>query len=217
MAQDAATLDDKPRTQARGRARRKLLIQNAKKLLDERPLESVSMADIAKAAAIPKGSAYHFFPTVNEVFQGVADMFAADFVAAMNEPFEIADDAGWFDIYSQAADRAVSIYASSPAYRQLIIGGKAPPDIKLSDRQNDELIGQLLIDAIEQHFELPAIPRKTEIFFHSVEICDLFLMLSMLRHDRITTQMLQDGKLAARAYLREYLPGTLPRRKARAR
>ncbi len=70
------------------------------------------------------------------------------------------------------------------------------------------------MSAIKQHFELPDIPRVAEIFYYSVEIVDLFLMLSMLQHDRITKEMANEGKLAAHAYLRAYLPSKLPRRAA---
>ena len=206
--------DNQPRTQARGRARRQLLVQKAKELLDEEPLQSISLADIAKAAGIPKGSAYHFYPGVAEVFRGVADQFAEDFVAAISAPYELADDSGWLDIYNEAADRVLTIYADNPSYRQLIVGGKASTEIKRADRANDEYVGELLVAAINQHFELPAIPRLAEIFFYSVEIVDLFLMLSMLRHDRITEEMANEGKVAARAFLREYLPGTVARRVA---
>ena len=36
--------------------------------------------------------------------------------------------------------RTTRLYNEQPDYRQLILGGKAPAEIKLSDRENDEAV-----------------------------------------------------------------------------
>ena len=212
MPTRTAPLERRPSTQARGRARRELLIQTTKDLLDEQPLDTISLAEVAARAGIPTGSAYHFFPSLNSLFEALAERFAEELDAAISAPYEIADDAVWVDIFYQAVDRGRAIYEASPAYRQLIISGKSPAEIKLSDRVNDELGARLLIDAINQHFVLPDIPRVAEIFFYAVEIIDTFFMLSMLRNNEITNEMIIEAKRARYAYLRVYLPRELPRR-----
>jgi len=201
-------------TQARGRARRELLIQTTKDLLDEQALESISLADIAQRAGIPTASAYHFFPNVNAAFAAVAQRFAEELDAVISAPYEVAAGTNWPDIIYQAIERATEIYTKSAGYQQLIVGGKAPPDIKLSDRGNDEVLGRLLMGAISQHFVLPDMPRATDIFFFAVEIIDLFYMLSVMREGRVSKEMLTEAKRAAHAYLRVYLPRELPRRVA---
>ena len=212
MATAANPTRSKQATQARGRARRELLIQSAKDLLDEQPLDSISLADVAARADIPTGSAYHFFPSVQGVFQALAERFAEELDAAISAPYEISADANWSAILFQAIDRACVIYEQAPGYRQLIIGGKAPPAIKLADRIHDEQIGPLVIDAIGQYFVMPEIPRAPEIFFNMVEMVDLFLMLSVIRNNAITEEMKAEAKRAAYAYLRTYLPDEFPRR-----
>lgn len=201
-------------TQARGRVRRQLLIQTAKDLLDQRPLESISLADVAEQAGIPTASAYHFFPSINAVFAALTDRFGEELDAAIRAPYAVPADANWSNILDQAIERACTIYEASPAYRQLIIGGRAPAEIKLSDRDHDEEVGRLLFDAIDQRFVVPDIPRANQIFFHTVEIVDLFYMLSMIRDNRITAEMTLEAKRAAYSYLRSYLPAELSRRSA---
>ena len=201
-------------TQARGRVRREQLIEAAKHLLDGHALEDISLADIAQAAGIPKGSAYHFFENAKAVFEALAVRFGEELDESLTQPYELDSDDNWQVIISQAVDRARAIYDVSPAYRQLIIGGNAPPDIKLSDRGNDEVVGEILMSAISRYFVLPEIPRATHIFFYAVEVMDLFLMLSMRQENRITDEMIAECKKAALAYLRVYLPSELPRRAA---
>ena len=212
MPSDTSPLERRPSTQARGRARRELLIQTTKDLLDEQPLDTISLAVVAEHAGIPTGSAYHFFPSLNSLYEALAERFAEELDAAISAPYEIADDAVWVDIFYQAIDRGRAIYEASPAYRQLIISGQAPAGIKLSDRVNDQLLGRLLIEAIGEHFLLPDIPRAADIFFYAVEIVDLFWMLSMMRENEISEEIVVEAKRAGNAYLRVYLPSELPRR-----
>ena len=49
---------------------------------------------------------------------------------------------------------------------------------------------------------------------HEVEIVDLMMSLSVIRHGVITRKMLNEAQKAGRSYLREYLPDVLPLRRA---
>ena len=82
------------------------------------------------------------------------------------------------------------------------------------DRENDEAVGQIIIDAISQQFVIPEFPRRAEIFFISVEIADLVFMLSQMRHGEITPIMCEEAQTAMVSYLRAYLPEKLPRKSA---
>jgi hypothetical protein len=103
----------------------------------------------------------------------------------------------------------VGIYKAQPAYAQLIIGSKAPPEIKLADRDSDAAIGKLFEEIISQHFEYSPFPNHDEVFFHAVEIVDLFLSLSVIKYGEITEAMMAEAEIAAIAYLREYMPARL--------
>ena len=202
----------KSATQARGRERRQRLIESARLLLESHTMDALSLADIAANAGIPTGSAYHFFPNVTAVYQALGERFSDELDAELSKPHQVAAEDGWLSIIDESIDRASRFYNASGAYRQLIIGARAPADIKLSDRLNDEVIGQILIDAINDHFYLPEIPRANEIFFHVVEIIDLFFTLSVLRNEEITEHMSIEAGRASKAYLLTYFPSVLTRR-----
>lgn len=196
--------------QIRGLQRREKLLDAAIALLGEKPIHDISLSDIAERAGIPVGSAYHFYPNVNSVFAGLAQRFAEELNGELSKPYTGSDAASWQAIVAAAVDRAVTLYNNRPDYRQLIIGGKAPAEIKLSDRVNDEAVGQIIVDAIGQHFEPPEFPRRAEIFYYSVEIADLIFMLSQIRDGIITPEMKVEAQRAMVAYLRSYLPEHLP-------
>lgn len=203
------TKEKAPVMQARGKARREKLVSAAAELLDEQGFEEVSLADIAKRAQIPTASAYHFYPNANAVFAAVAQQFGESLEEALSAPYSGPSTDSWQAILREAIDRAVKIYRDKPAYRQLIISGKAPAEIKLSDRSHDEQVGQILIDAVSQHFVVPEFPRMQEIFFYATEIADLMFTLSMIKHDNITDEMVEEAKRSIVSYLRTYLPEVL--------
>ncbi|MEV6108055.1 hypothetical protein AB0M28_25610 [Streptomyces sp. NPDC051940] len=196
--------------QARGRRRRAELLAAASRLLGERELDGISLQDLARAADIPTGSAYYFYANATEAFAALTEQIGADLAEVLAAPIPAAQLTAWEDVITVCAGRAVDFYAARPDARQLLIGSKAPPEFKRSDRENDLLLGSILRDHITAVFELPAMPRDGDLYFHAVEIIDLFYSLSMLRHGRITDDMAAEAVRAAVAYLRTYLPAELP-------
>jgi hypothetical protein len=75
-------------------------------------------------------------------------------------------------------------------------------------------VGELMIEVISRHFELKNFKNSREVFFYAVEIVDLMMSLSVIRHGVITRKMLNEAQTAGRSYLREYLPDVLPLRRA---
>ena len=203
-------------TQARGRQRRQDLLDAAKKLLETQSMQDISLGDIAGEAGIPTGSAYHFFANVGAVYFALAETYSNELNEVLAQPYTINPNDGWLQIVDQAIERGSEFHKHSSAYQQIVTGPKVNPDIKLQDRQNDKVIGKLLIDAVSAAYELPTTPRAREIFFHAVEIIDLFFMLSRLRHSCVTAEMKLEASRAARAYLLIHYPKVLPRHDADA-
>ena len=200
------------RLQARSVARRELMLDTAVELLGERALDKISLSDISNRAEIAVGSAYHHFANANAIFAALAARFAVELDERLAQPYTGDEATKWQSIVETAVARATELYNERPDYRQLILGGKAPAEIKLSDRENDEAVGQIIIDAVAQQFVIPEFPRRAEIFFIAVEIADLVFMLSQMRHGEITPIMCEEAQTAMVSYLRAYLPEKLIRK-----
>ena len=195
--------------QARSVARRELLLDTTVELLGERAPDEISLSDISTRAGVAVGSAYHHFANANAIFAALAARFAQELDRKLAQPYTGNEAGDWKSIAETAVSRAAQLYNERPDYRQLILGGKAPAEIKLSDRENDEVVGQIIIDAISQHFVIPEFPRRAEVFFIAVEMADLVFMLSQIRHGEITSTMCEEAQTAMVSYLRAYLPEKL--------
>ena len=197
--------------QQRGIVRREKLQDAAIDLLNKKDLDDVTFLDITHKAKIPTGSAYHFYANKLEVFAALG----ARYGEILRKDLGQLDDrewASWQDILCEMVDKGFAFYQKNPAAQQILISGKTPSSIKLTDRGNDMELAWIIENQIEKYFVIPDIPSRTELFFRWVEIVDLFFTLSYISEGKITPEMCDEAKRAANAYIRTYLPEVMPKR-----
>lgn len=198
---------------ARGNERRAILLESARTLLAERDLDQVSLADVAARAGVPKSSAYHFYADIQELYAALLARMQGELIRVLSQPLR-GHFATWPDVVHALTKRGAAFYMANPAARQLQIGPKTPPALKLHDRRSDIAIARLQEEHIASVFELPPMPNRSQLFYRAVEIADLMFCLSMLEHGSLTKDMCREAARAASAYLAIYLPATLPYRNA---
>jgi AcrR family transcriptional regulator len=197
-----------------GIARRQQLLRAAETLLESHDLDAISLGDVAAAAKVPKGSAYHFYADIKDLYAALLAGVSEKLIAVLDAPLrgKVRD---WQHVIELLTRRGVNFYAGSRASTQLQIGTKVPTDLKLRDRQNDAAIGGIYERQIAARFELPDFPNRAGVFYRAVEIADLMFMLSVMEHGHITADMGQEASKAMCAYLRCYIPEDLRRRRTR--
>jgi AcrR family transcriptional regulator len=207
----AAEGNKKNTTQARGRVRRQLLCRAAAELLESYDLDAISLGDVAALADVPKGSAYHFYTNIYDLYLDLV----AEVGAELAEKIVLPADSiftSWQDVVAASLTHGVAFLNATAAGRQLVLGPKSPPQIKLSDRRNDYRLGTVLRHEIERFFVLPELPRMDEYLFYAIELADVLFCLSVADHGKVVDAIRDEGIKAAVAYLGLYLPPSLPRR-----
>ena len=192
-------------TRKRGRERRKLLLKATYDLLCVRPVEDISFRDIADEAGVPEGSAYHFFANRFDVFSALAEELSDQFIEAHQCKVPPSRRKNWQALAEHLVDVGAKVYAKNPPARQLLIGGKTPPEVKQADRLNDRAVGNVMYEVFAEHFELPETDEMRKAFFYFIEITDLIFTLSVIEHGEITAEMLAEAKRAGTGYLSTYL------------
>jgi len=192
-------------TRAPGRERRKALLAAAYELLCERDIDDVSFRDIASRANVPEGSAYHFFVNRYDLFAALGKTLSDQFVEAHREPVPPSRRKTRRELAAHLVDVGAKVYRQNPPARQLLIGGKTPPEVKQADRINDRAVGEAMHDAFSRYFDIPDNDEMRAAFYYFIEITDLIFMLSVIEHDEITPGMLEEAKRAGVAYLITYL------------
>ncbi|MFK7730007.1 MAG: TetR/AcrR family transcriptional regulator [Pseudomonadales bacterium] len=193
-----------PTTRAPGRLRRQKLLDAARALLIEQPIEDISFRDIAKRADVPEGSAYHFFANRFDLFAELACELNDEFVAAHHKPVPASKRKTWGQLAAHMVDVGACVYADNPAARQLFIGGKTPPEVKQAERINDRDVVDAMHDSFARYFDIAETQKMRDAFYYFIEITDLLFSLSMVEHGKITPGMLKEAKRAGVAYLKTY-------------
>jgi AcrR family transcriptional regulator len=201
---------------ARGIERRKRLLEAARAMLSERELDDISLGDVAARAGVPKGSAYHFYEDIRDLYASLLDILQNELIEDQKRPIR-SRIVRWQDVVRVLTRRGMDHYNGNPAARQLQIGPKTPPELKRRDRESDVAVGRLCEEHIETWFQLPQLPNRSEIFFRGVEIADVMFTLSVLDWGTITREMCAEAERATIAYLETYFPVDLPRRTSRGR
>lgn len=197
---------------APGVARRKRLLAAARTLLAHRELDEISLADVARSARIPKGSAYHYYGDILDLYVQLIGVLGEEMLEDVRRPVQGRALRSWSDIVAALIRRGAHYFNDHRAACQLIISPKTPPELKLRDRQSDKRIAKLFEEQIDRRFVLPERGARTALFFRAVEIADLMFGLSMLEHGAITPGMTEEAVRAVVGYLGAHFPATLPRR-----
>jgi AcrR family transcriptional regulator len=196
----------------RGIARRELLLSAARTLLGKHELDEISLGDVAAHAGVPKGSAYHFYSDISDLYTALLALTEEEVL--QTQVIRITEAVReWPDVVRVLIRRAVTFYNANRPHCQLQIGPKAPPELKLRDRRSDFALGGIYRRQLSTFFELPELPNEAQVFFYAVEIADLMFGLSVLESGHITAEMAAEAERAVIAYLGTYLPAKLPRRR----
>jgi AcrR family transcriptional regulator len=188
----------------RGVVRRKKLLKAAYDLLCEHEIGDISFRDIAERAEVPEGSAYHFYANRFDVFSTLAGELSAVFVAEHRRPVPRESLGSWHKLAEHFLESGVRVYRNNPPARELLIGGKTPPEVKLADRVNDREVAQVMSDIFSTHFSVQDEVDLNSVFYHFIEITDLILTLSVIEHGEITDAMIQEARFAGIGYLANY-------------
>jgi AcrR family transcriptional regulator len=192
-------------TRKPGRERRQRLLKATYNLLCEQAIEDISFRDIAKRADVPEGSAYHFFANRFDIFSALAKTLSDQFIEAHQKPVPKANRKTWQHLAGYLVDVGARVYAENPPARQLLIGGKTPPEVKQADRINDRAVGIVMHEVFSSHFDIPDTDAMRGAFYYFIEITDLIFTLSVIEHGKITPAMLKEAKRAGTAYLSTYI------------
>ena len=200
------------RTNIKGEARRKRLLDSARYLLRDSRLSELSLGNVARYAKVPKGSAYFFYEDINALYASLLGIIDDELQVLLRKPLRRTVNQ-WQDVVGELIDRGSTFFSQDSAARQLVVGVDTPPALKLRDRANDILLGKIFEEHVAARFTLPEIEDRSTLFFRAVEIADLMFCLSMGEHGRVSPAYGAEAKRAAIAYLQSYFPKKLRRAK----
>ncbi len=139
----AAEGNKKNATQARGRVRRQLLCRAAAELLETHDLDAISLGDVAALANVPKGSAYHFYTNIYDLYLDLV----AEVGAGLAENIVLPADStisSWQDVVAASLTRSRRRSRMSTHHNEWLRGDQQVPSPSMaaaSHTQRRGLVG----------------------------------------------------------------------------
>ncbi|MGA0599365.1 TetR/AcrR family transcriptional regulator [Caulobacter sp. KR2-114] len=195
--------------QKRGQARVAALLDAADALLQERDINDISLYDVAHAADVPPTSAYHFFPTKESIFLGLADRYLQTMHAALDAPFDYEALEHWQDLVALRYNRVVDYFNASQNALKLFMGMALMSDVRRLDFQDMDNLAARTYQSMNRYFEMPYVREPAFKFSISFAIYDGVWATSYAKHGHITPKYAKEGLRAALAYMSTFLPSTI--------
>ncbi|MCB1137205.1 MAG: TetR family transcriptional regulator [Leptospiraceae bacterium] len=204
-------------TSRQGRDRRTRLLAAARELLREKSPDSISLADVCQKAEIPRPSAYHFFPNIQALFQGLRLLHAESLIQRALE-LEKRSFPAWPDYLEALVESAREVTLSDQAYPALIYGyGLDFAETRQIGKDLDSRLARLALAGMQARFQLPDIAGLEGICGIALSIIDSIFRHSYRRQGQISDEMVLEAKRAAVAYLKLYIPELCPARRKEER
>jgi AcrR family transcriptional regulator len=197
-----------PRTPQRGRGvvRYEALLDATDELLQTQDTDDVGLYQIAERAGVPPASAYHFFPTKEAAFLGLAQRYLQGFSALTRRPVPAHALEGWQALFRWDLDESMGYYHAHPPALKILLGGYGGMATRQANNAYNRRIGHSTYHRLNAAFHMPAL-RDPETLFHvNIEIIDAIWTLSFLEHGRLTEAFTEEAHRASVAYCRLYLP-----------
>lgn len=195
--------------QIRGVARREALVKAAIEMLKTQSPQDISFREVAEAAGVPEGSAYHFYANKYDLFAAVASEMSQLFHTAQMVPIESSNVKTWHDVVDILVERGADIYRNNVIACELLIGSKTPPEVKQVDHKNDMKIAPVMAERFRDHFTLPDIPDFETKLYYFIELTDTLFAISYRENGKISDSIIEEAKRVGRGYLSTYLPQVL--------
>jgi AcrR family transcriptional regulator len=188
-------------TQARSRARLRRVLDAADELLVREGAAAFTTNRIARAAGVPVGSVYHYFPDKSAIVEALALSYWSDFEDLVTAAAEIDEREPLEDPGAAVLNALAAGFRARPGFLALWYGGLRTERVRDATRPTRSAIARSLERILQVHW--PAAPRPLRATTaQMVVLLGDGLLREAFRLDRNgDARVLAEGKLVLEAYL----------------
>ncbi len=200
-----------PRQPSRGRGltRYAALLDAAHDLLKHEAPDAVGLYQIAERAGVPPASAYHFFPTKEAAYVGLAERYCDEIVRIHSVPIPARDITNWQEVFGVDLRRAMAYFNSEPSALKILYGGYGGVEARNIDKIFSRKLAQANYSRLNKIFHMPMMRDAEKKFELRLAILDSIWEVSVRRHGYITEDYFIEALDACNAYIRLFLPAHL--------
>jgi AcrR family transcriptional regulator len=181
-------------------------------LVAHRDVNSISIYDVAKEAAIAASTVYHHYPNIEALIYELMEDIFVDFTNVLQNSITADKIHHWSDINRMIEQGFVTYYSDNPLVQRILLGQHIYASIRHADAQNDLLLAEHVEAIYRQYFVLPELPTNVNIFAIALQVADKVYSMNYRENGSIPPEMAREAITLTEAYLGTYLPKNLPRK-----
>ncbi|WP_064604672.1 TetR/AcrR family transcriptional regulator [Photobacterium sp. J15] len=183
----------------------------ATNLVSQRDVNSISIYDVAKEAAIAASTVYHHYPNIEALMYRLMEDIFEDFKSVLQNAIVPEKINHWSDINRMIEQGFVTYYNNNPLVQRILLGQHTYASIRHADAQNDLVLAEYVEEIYRRHFVLPELPKDVNIFAIALQVADKVYSMNYRENGSIPPEMAREAITVTEAYLNVYLPKMLPR------
>lgn len=202
-------------TQKRSKERLEKIIAATEALLQTANIEDISPYDVAAEASISPASVNYLFPTMSALWIEMSQRYfrqSTEHVLDVQRALANERNSSWQGWMRHMAETSRLYFNAHRHVSEVCLGARTSKEVRLANIDVNFEVGEQFLNSLREVFILPEIPDLTEKMALAIEACDAVWSRSYVQHGHITEEANDDMVRMQVAFLRCFLPETLPLR-----
>jgi len=174
------------------------ILESADSMLNNGPVELLTIANVAKEANLKRTSTYKFFETPDDIKLALIQKYLKNCNQALAQNLEIRADRDYANCLKDCINIIIEFFKSNPGAQKLILELNMTPPISSSDLYK---IADTILKHVEGSIGLPNMFNKSGVFLVVSQIIFSILSLNTKENGELTDVGLNEALRATNAYL----------------
>lgn len=200
-------------TQKRSRERLEKIIAATEALLQTANIEDISSYDVAAEAGISPASVNYLFPTMSALWIEMSQRYfrqSTEHVLEVQRTLAAQRNPSWQGWMRHMAETSRVYFNANRHVSEVCLGARTSKEVRLANIAVNVEVGDQFLNSLREVFILPEIPDLTEKMALAIEACDAVWSRCYVQYGHITEEANDEMVRMQVAFLRCFLPETLP-------
>jgi len=174
------------------------ILESAESMLNNGPVELLTIANVSKEANLKRTSTYKFFETPDDIKLALTQKYLKNCNQVLTQNLEVRADADYSSCLKDCINIIIGFFKTHPGAQKLILEHNMTPPISSSDLHK---VAETILKHVEGSIGLPNMFNKSGVFLVVSQIIFSILSLNTKENGELTDLGLNEALRATNAYL----------------
>ena len=174
------------------------ILESAESMLNNGPVELLTIANVSKEAGLKRTSTYKFFETPDDIKLALIEKYLIHCNQALIKNLEVSANRDYANCLKDCINIIIEFFKLNPGAQKLMLEHNMTPPISSSDLHK---VADTILRHVEESIGLPNMFNKSGVFLVVSQIIFSILSLNTKENGELTDVGLNEALRATNAYL----------------